>query len=304
MEVCSHSHIQINEWDYDPTRSITLRNNFSDKFSARLRQVRGMIREAIIDKDVFGFTVPLNQQVGRWQFNYPSDSEKIEKFKEWLDDLLSSALIDLSVLSNTNSAWTNRYIDEAYRRGVQRARSELQKAGIDAEELEDVDSRINLPDHGSTVDNLRGRVINELDGVKNDILHYVGRILLDSFSKNHGRERILRRINIGLMQGEEREDLGLTELIGMFVAVELRFDMIARTEIVRTINEAVLTEYEQWGIEEVGLDVEYQWLTAGDSKVCPICRRKSAEGSYSLQEARGQIPAHVKCRCIWLPIKK
>lgn len=41
--------------------------------------------------------------------------------------------------------------------------------------------------------------------------------------------------------------------------------------------------------------------TAGDDRVCQVCQDLSDEGPYSLFEAMGLLPAHVDCRCAWVP---
>lgn len=43
-----------------------------------------------------------------------------------------------------------------------------------------------------------------------------------------------------------------------------------------------------------------QIQTAGDDKVCDICEDFEGE-TYTLQEARGLIPAHINCRCVVIP---
>lgn len=41
--------------------------------------------------------------------------------------------------------------------------------------------------------------------------------------------------------------------------------------------------------------------TAGDDDVCPVCEAISEEGPYSINMARGLIPAHPHCRCVFVP---
>jgi hypothetical protein len=41
--------------------------------------------------------------------------------------------------------------------------------------------------------------------------------------------------------------------------------------------------------------------TAGDNDVCPVCEAISEEGPYSINTARGLIPAHPHCRCTFTP---
>jgi ribosomal protein L44E len=42
-------------------------------------------------------------------------------------------------------------------------------------------------------------------------------------------------------------------------------------------------------------------LTAGDDDVCPICEELALR-TYSISEARGVLPAHPECRCIWITL--
>jgi hypothetical protein len=41
--------------------------------------------------------------------------------------------------------------------------------------------------------------------------------------------------------------------------------------------------------------------TAGDDDVCPVCEAISEDGPYSINAARGLIPAHPHCRCSFIP---
>ena len=52
----------------------------------------------------------------------------------------------------------------------------------------------------------------------------------------------------------------------------------------------------RFGRVEGRLDV----LTAGDDRVCDICDGISENGPYSINEARGLIPAHPNCRCVFV----
>ena len=77
--------------------------------------------------------------------------------------------------------------------------------------------------------------------------------------------------------------------------------MIARTAIIMAFAEGQLTEFENWGV--TGVTAEVEFATAGDDKVCNKCA--SMEGQvYTIAEARGVIPIHRNCRCMWLPVIK
>jgi SPP1 gp7 family putative phage head morphogenesis protein len=76
--------------------------------------------------------------------------------------------------------------------------------------------------------------------------------------------------------------------------------MLARTEIISAHAEASLNSYEEAGLE--GVNVKAEVLTAGDDRVCEICADLEDGGPYSMDEARGLIPAHPNCRCVLTPI--
>jgi len=43
-----------------------------------------------------------------------------------------------------------------------------------------------------------------------------------------------------------------------------------------------------------------EWQTAGDERVCPLC--EPLDGTVmTIEEARGLIPRHPNCRCMWVP---
>lgn len=41
--------------------------------------------------------------------------------------------------------------------------------------------------------------------------------------------------------------------------------------------------------------------TRGDNKVCPICKAIAKKGPYTINRARQLIPAHPRCRCVFIP---
>jgi hypothetical protein len=45
---------------------------------------------------------------------------------------------------------------------------------------------------------------------------------------------------------------------------------------------------------------EFDVLTAGDDRVCDVCDGISANGPYTINQARGLIPAHPNCRCVFV----
>jgi hypothetical protein len=74
-----------------------------------------------------------------------------------------------------------------------------------------------------------------------------------------------------------------------------RFRAFAKKPTAREVARAERAEARLAPLGEVEI------LTAGDEDVCPICEEISLEGPYDIDDAQGLIPAHVSCRCAFIP---
>ena len=72
-----------------------------------------------------------------------------------------------------------------------------------------------------------------------------------------------------------------------------RSEMIARTEVNRSVNEGYLDSLEGTRYEEVELS------SAGDA--CPECLDLAGQ-KFTRAEARGRLPVHPNCRCHWIVV--
>jgi SPP1 gp7 family putative phage head morphogenesis protein len=112
-------------------------------------------------------------------------------------------------------------------------------------------------------------------------------------------KQISRTLANGLAEGRgpmeiARSLVDRVEKIGV-----TRARMLARTETIASHAQASLNTYEEAGLE--GVQVEAEFATAQDNKVCPECQ--ALEGrTFTMQEAQGVIPVHPNCRCAWLPV--
>ena len=81
--------------------------------------------------------------------------------------------------------------------------------------------------------------------------------------------------------------------------------MISVTEVVKAHADATLDRFEQYGIGFVTALVEF--ATAQDDRVCQECMILSDQdngygaGVFTIEQARGIIPVHTRCRCGWIP---
>lgn len=74
----------------------------------------------------------------------------------------------------------------------------------------------------------------------------------------------------------------------------------AKNAVIKGHAEGQLDVYETVGVKILVRMVEF--TTARDMKVCPTCRMY-ARTRLTPDKARGVIPLHPNCRCIWVPIE-
>jgi SPP1 gp7 family putative phage head morphogenesis protein len=293
---------------YDPTKTTSLRNLFASKMKQRFVELQKVVKTSIVDNDCFGLKrekLALHQMVpaSKEAFNFIRSSEKIEAFMVWLQQQVDKGILDVRVFQQVGGsiegAWTNLYIYDSYKRGVLRAMTELKKAGFDIPENQ-LQISMNNPFHVDRVGLLFIRVYSDLKGITDAMDSQISRILAQGVADGDGPALIARKI-ISTINGDGADKLGITDTLGRFVSGQRRAVMLARTEIIRSFAEAQLQEFENWGI--LGVSAEAEWQTAQDDRVCPICEHMQGK-IFTIEEARGKIPAHPHCRCCWLPYIK
>jgi SPP1 gp7 family putative phage head morphogenesis protein len=258
----------------------------------RFIELSKVITISIVTNDCFGLTPRITSQqmtpAARRAFEFSTSTEKVEAFMQWLQKQVDAGLLDVGVARQLgtalNESWLNLYILDSYKRGIIRARQELNKAGIQVPNL-DSDEAINLalgtPLHMDRIALLYSRVYTELKGITEAMDTLISRILAQGMIDGDGPALLARKIS------EAIRSIGIN-----------RATILARTEVIRAHHIATIQEYRNWGLE--GVIVLAEWSTAGDDRVCPIC--EGLEGKiFTLDEIEGQIPRHPQCRCIALP---
>lgn len=300
------TRLQINA--YDPTRTTTLRNIFSRQMDGRFNALSRIIRQAIVELDVFGLRVLTQQEElippASNAFNFPRTEDKIKAFIEWLQRQENKGLLETVTLPRIGvgieEPWTNLYILDSYKRGVLRARHEMRKAGYDVPTVDvsgGIEAVMGTPFHVDRVGVLFTRVFAELKGVTTTMDTQISRILAQGLIDGDN-PRLLARKLVSTINGSGMGELGITDSLGRFIPAQRRAQMIARTEIIRAHHQAMVQEYKNWAAD--GFIVIAEWSTAGDERVCSRC--SALEGNeFTLREIEHMIPLHPLCRCIAIP---
>ena len=306
-EVATYTEVGIK--NYDPTRTTGLRNQFSNDMKRRFLELTIVIKKSVVDQDCFGLKKsPLQtyqmSPTAKEAFKFSRSADKVAAFLKWLQLQVDRGILDVrqfqQVGSAVESAWTNRYIYDSYKRGVIRARQELIRAGYKIPGMDEtggIEASMNTPFHIDRVGLLFTRVFNDLKGITNEMDAIISRILSQGIADGDGPALLARKI-IAAINGTGAGDLGIIDTIGRKISAQRRAIILARTEIIRAHHLATIQEYRNWGLE--GVLVKGEWKTAGDDRVCDKC--SALEGKiFTLDEIEPMIPLHPSCRCIALP---
>ena len=289
--------------NYDPTRTTSLRNAYAADMKRRFRELARVVRRSVDMNDAFGLKNDINVQqmnpASHNQFNFPLNSDKIKAFRRWFNQQVNLGILTPGTLTGSES-WQDKYIFDTYKRGIQRARYEMQKAGFQVPSIEasgGIDIAMTIPIHVNTLQMMYMRNFIELQGITNAMDQQISRILAQGLADGDN-PRVLARKMVADINGAGAAELGITDTLGRYIPAERRAMTLARTEVIRTHSEAMLTEYELYGME--GVQVKAEFATSQDDRVCQIC--SSFEGEiFTLKRAHGFIPVHPNCRCMFLP---
>jgi len=286
--------------NYDPTKTTGLRNAFVRQIDIRFNTLKSRISKAIINQDCFGLisstgNINLNSTSradapdslpGNRAFAFSRNPEKMDSFMTWLDSQEKSGILTTTKINQLGSAaetpWTNIYIQDSYKRGVQRATYEMGKEGIQLPNdiPAGLQASINTPFHIDRVGLLYTRAFSDLKGITKAMDIQISRILAQGLVDGDNPRTLAKKIN------DQVDGIG-----------KARARTLARTEIIRAHHAGMIGEYRNYGI--AGVKVKAEWVTAGFN-VCPKCQ--SNEGKiYTLDEIEGMIPFHPNCRCMALP---
>ena len=298
MRGADHDHLHVSAAlaeRVDPTGTTTLRERrFKPALTKRYRGVRGAVRTTVQENDAlgltsgtgWGFSAALAREDirTREQFRARDDAAREEAFLRWFENAIEDGVLEPTTGRRVRNGqhYSAEYIEEAYRKGIRDGASQARAAGEQAPE--EGSGAIFAAASSVTLAALFHRAYRAIRGTVTTTQKDVARVFDDHYP-HAGKATLTREINRAIADGGEKN------------AVD-----VARTEPIYAYTEGQLDQFEELGIEEVGFDPEVQLSTAGDSRVCERCRRKAAQGPYTIEEIRRNPrdlhpPIHVRCRC-------
>lgn len=261
----------------DPTGTLRIRQRYEQAISQRFLAVKRYLRFTILNQNAFG------SRHSWGAFNFPTAEEKLRAFMEWLEKIVSVAIletIDMQTIRGVTepgqtqrTPWQNDFIKAASLKALMDAQQAVRQAGGAVPEVP-VEATIRTPFHAGAVALLYARNFQGLRGITSTMSAQISQELAQGLLEGLGPYAIANRL-------VKRVEIART-----------RARVLARTEIVRSYSEASLNEYERLGVLDVTADVEF--LTAKDALACPRCRALSGK-VYTVPRARGVIPVHPQC---------
>jgi len=268
----------------DPSRTTMLRRKFVADMQRRFVKLGRDIYTLIVTNDVFGFEdpSPFALQANRQEFKFQTDAAKVASYRKWLQGEIDTGIL---TVDGIGEPWTNKYVGAAYKKGVDRAYTDVSKVKGFKDLSRDQFTQIAFgqPELQSKIELIYTRTYNELKGVTDAMSQQMSRALANGLVAGQGPKVIARELQ------KVNEKITKTRAL-----------VIARTETIHAHAEGQLDSFEWLGVEKV--DIMAEVLTAGDERVCTICLDAASEGPMLIEEARGIIPLHPNCRCAWKPV--
>jgi len=282
-----------NQLKYDPTRTTMLRRHFEIEMRRRFRQLSKLVVELVDTLDIFGIKDKKEDRIssifniGKGEWRFETDPQKVELFKRWLEQNISLGILEVSP-KYKNKPWLSPYIESAFIKGMMRTYTDVKKKdpskSLDwykGTQDEFLRSSFWAPETTEKLQMMFTRSFDQLKGVTDAISHQLSIILTD-----------------GLVNGRSPREIARVMSQTIDSITRKRALVIARTEVIRAHAEGQLLSFERLGVDEVG--VEAEWMTAGDDKVCELCA--ALEGMViPVEDAHGLLPRHPNCRCAWVP---
>lgn len=276
--------------DNDPSLTLTLRNRMSSDFSRRHREISASQKSKIVDDLFFDAQVvsAANSSTVTNQYSYPSSPAKITEFMTYIQSMVDAKIFErIIIFDNVTSPyqlWANTYIQTAYKRGLERSRSDLSRMGF-ANFLPEASvaatTYLSMPVHIDSLQSLYIRSFESLKGITAEMSAQISNVLTRGIAEGRAPLELARAISNRI------DKIGIT-----------RSKRLARTEIVRAYNIASINNYELLN-EQIEEDLKCQYWTALDERV--RSRHRFRHGRIiSFQEAR-ELISEPNCRCVILP---
>jgi len=259
----------LNDSRNDPTNTVSVQRAFARFLRGRIGTLNADVRELLGDEDALGLGDGIG---GRWAGL--SAAETARRFDDWMGRAIQAEVLD-PVQGRKVRDWFERVSKTA----VRTANGELREFGVDTDPADEVVQQDAVQESiDLQQEDARQRVAAWMDSYRTDARSLVTAAVGGEVAKS----TLLSDVS-------ERAQVYKSEVTGT-----------ASGRVVNQYNTTKLTSYERVDAD-IELDVEAEYRTAGDDRVCPQCQ--GLAGTYTLEEAQQLVipdDTHSYCRCQWV----
>jgi len=299
----------------DPTGTGSIRTAFNSALAIRWRGLRALVRTMIAEQDVLSMG-----SRGLMAIANPSvmgGATKIQMFQRWFDHVAQAQLV------GGDGSWIREYIARGYAAGQQFAQRETGTFSV---------SRY-AGDREQAIFQL---AVVELQGIIEAVSQQAVRAVASGLLHGQRPNAIIRAVQSRIDTVGMSRSTAMVELVVVKAFGEATLDTYEAAGVTRVglLPEQLLLgdakkkrakrlkptgragtrsrktpggpgerTVQRIRRHERSLEVFplVNVLTAGDKKVCQVCKKLARGGPYKINRARSLVPAHPRCRCVFIP---
>lgn len=293
----------------DPTGTGSLRKEFRTQLHLRWQRLLPATRLMIVEQDLLSIG-----SKGIFNVSNPTiqgGATKIQMFQRWFDWALNAIVLE------TDGSFMRKHIEQAYQDGLAFGRAQVRQPAQPRYSQDRLDAIYQL-------------AVVELQGIIEATSQQAVRAVSMGMLHRHKAPRIMGAVQSRVSAiGIARSDT-LVELITVKAFNEAVLDVyeavnVQRVGLVPELRAALRVGDARRGsgpgsrisrtetpsrstigrIRRANRNIErlnrVNVRTAGDDDVCPTCESIAEDGPYTIDRARSLIPAHPRCRCVFVP---
>lgn len=253
----------------DPTSTVSVQRAFARFLRGRVGHLNADIRQLLLEEDALGLGDGVG---GRWADLSPAETAR--RFDDWMQ-----RAIEAEVLTPIQSRKVRGWFERASKQAIRTANGELREFGVDVDAADEVIQQDAVQESiDLQQEDARQRVASWMDDFGTDA----------------------RSLVTAAVGGDVALSTLVSDVTERAQVYKSHTTATASGRVVNQYNTTKLTAYDRVDAD-VELDVEAEFRTAGDDRVCELCQGLS--GTYSLEEAQQlTIPddTHNLCRCQWI----
>lgn len=268
----------------DPTRTTDLRQRLAAEITRRVRAFRLQLRRYLVTDDALGLRAPTPGAPF-------SPGDKVKAFGEWVRAQLAATL-----LRGGDDPTLRRFARDAFVRGYGRSAVDARRVPARLRR-----GRVQPPGRTARTTLIGNEVFTGSfgGGAGQDVIDLLEESLAQSLSGFAAdvAAKLTKALADGLAAGKSIADIAknMDAVAGIGLG---KATLIAQTEIIKAYAAGQLQALEDMGVTELGVQVEFR--ATGDGRTCPICAGLNGK-RFKIQDAKGVIPVHPRCRCAWIP---